>query len=96
MKIGLAFANSGPFSTPESFSRLAQTAERCGLESIWTVEHVVIPEGYKSAYPYSASGKIPGSEDVPIPDPLLPLAYAAAITTNTFPTNSHRQNPDLR
>jgi len=81
MKIGLMFANSGPFSSPERFGHLAQTAERCGIESIWTVEHVVIPEGYKSAYPYSPSGKIPGSEEVPIPDPLLPLAYAAALTT---------------
>ncbi len=81
MKIGIMFANSGPFSSPERFGHLAQTAERCGIESIWTVEHVVIPEGYKSAYPYSSSGKIPGSEDVPIPDPLLPLAYAAALTT---------------
>ncbi|HMD05061.1 MAG TPA: LLM class F420-dependent oxidoreductase, partial [Candidatus Binatus sp.] len=28
------------------------------------------------------SGKIPGGEDVSIPDPLLPLAFAAAVTKN--------------
>jgi len=61
-------------------AHLAQAAERFGFESIWTVEHVVIPQDYQSPYPYSPSGKIPGSEEVPIPDPLLPLAYAAAIT----------------
>ena len=82
MKLGLMFANSGPFANPQLFAHLAQSAERFGFESIWTVEHVVIPQDYKSPYPYSASGKIPGSEDVPIPDPLLPLAYAAAITRN--------------
>ncbi len=82
MKLGLMFANSGPFSNPQLFAHLAQSAERFGFESIWTVEHVVIPQDYKSPYPYSPSGKIPGSEDVPIPDPLLPLAYAAAITKN--------------
>jgi probable F420-dependent oxidoreductase len=76
------FANSGPFSNPQLFAHLAQSAERFGFESIWTVEHVVIPQDYKSPYPYSPSGKIPGSEEVPIPDPLLPLAYAAAITKN--------------
>lgn len=81
MKIGLMFVNSGPFSDPHLFGHMAQTAERCGLESIWTVEHVVIPLDYKSPYPYSSSGKIPGGEEVLIPDPLLPLAYAAALTT---------------
>ena len=82
VKLGLMFVNSGPFADPQLFAHLAQTAERCGFESIWTVEHVVIPHDYKSPYPYSPSGKIPGPEDVAISDPLLPLAYAAAITKN--------------
>jgi probable F420-dependent oxidoreductase len=81
MKIGLMFANSGPFADPSLFAHLATTAERCGFESIFTVEHVVVPAGYKSQYPYSRSGKMPGGEEVPIPDPLIPLAYAAAITS---------------
>lgn len=80
MKLGLMFANSGPFSNPEMLAHLATTAERRGFESIWTVEHVVIPQDYKSPYPYSSTGKIPGGEDVDIPDPLLPLAFAAAVT----------------
>ena len=74
------FVNSGPFSNPALLAHLAVTAERCGVESMWTVEHVVIPQDYKSPYPYSSSGKIPGGEDVSIPDPLLPLAFAAAVT----------------
>lgn len=81
MKIGLMFVNSGPFSAPDLFAHLVTTAEKCGFESLWSVEHVVIPAGYKSPYPYFPSGKIPGGEDVPIPDPLLPLSFAAAITT---------------
>ncbi len=80
MKLGLMFVNSGPFSNPALLAHLATTAERCGVESMWTVEHVVIPQDYKSPYPYSSSGKIPGGEDVAIPDPLLPLAFAAAVT----------------
>ncbi len=80
MKLGLMFVNSGPFTNPALLGHLATTAERCGIESMWTVEHVVIPQDYKSPYPYSASGKIPGGEDVSIPDPLLPLAFAAAVT----------------
>ena len=60
MKLGLMFVNSGPFSNPALLTHLATTAERCGIESMWTVEHVVIPQDYKSPYPYSSTGKIPG------------------------------------
>ena len=71
MKFGLMYANAGPFAYPEMLTHLAQTAERCGVESLWTVEHVVIPVGYKSTYPYDPSGKIPAPEQMPIPDPLV-------------------------
>jgi probable F420-dependent oxidoreductase len=80
MKFGLMYANAGPFGYPEPLTHLARTAEEVGIESIWTVEHVVIPVGYKSTYPYDPSGRIPFPESVPIPDPLLPLAFAAAVT----------------
>src|ERR1700719_2078955 len=80
MKLVMMFVNSGPFSNPAHVTHLARTAERCGVESLWTVENVVIPLYFKSPYPYSSSGKIPGGEDVSIPDPLLPLAFAAAVT----------------
>ncbi|MGH7815741.1 MAG: LLM class F420-dependent oxidoreductase [Candidatus Binataceae bacterium] len=80
MKLGLMFVNAGPFANPTLLAHLATTAERCGFESLWTVEHVVVPQGYKSAYPYSSTGKMPGGEDTPIPDPLIALAYIAAIT----------------
>jgi probable F420-dependent oxidoreductase len=80
MKFGLMYANGGPFAYPQMLTHLAQTAERVGVESLWTVEHVVIPVGYKSTYPYDPSGKIPMPAQMPIPDPLSWLAYAAAIT----------------
>jgi probable F420-dependent oxidoreductase len=82
MKFGMFFANSGPFSNPETFEVLVRTADEVGVESIWTVEHVVVPVGYQSQYPYSKDGRMPGPEDSTIPDPILPLAYAAAITQN--------------
>jgi probable F420-dependent oxidoreductase len=81
IKLGLMFVNSGPFAQPDLLAHLAKTAEERGFESLWTVEHVVIPHDYKTPYPYARSGKIPGGEDVAIPDPLLPLAYAAAVTS---------------
>ena len=80
MKFGLMFANVGPFGQPDGLENLARTAEEVGIESIWTVEHVVVPTGYRSKYPYNSSGRMPGPENSPIPDPLLSLAYAAACT----------------
>jgi len=80
MKIGILFANSGPLSRPELFGQLAREAEEFGFESIWTVEHVVVPQPHMP-YPGSKDGQMPGGDEVAIPDPLIPLAYAAAITT---------------
>lgn len=80
MKFGLMFANAGPFGLPDRAVHLAQAAEACGYESLWTVEHVVVPKGYQSPYPYAQNGKMPGPEESPIPDPLVWLSYAAAVT----------------
>jgi probable F420-dependent oxidoreductase len=59
----------------------ARAAEEAGFESVWTVEHVVYPDDYASAYPYSADGRMPAVPATPIPDPLVWLAYVAAVTT---------------
>jgi probable F420-dependent oxidoreductase len=80
MKLGILFANVGPFGQPEGLVNLAQTAEGAGFESLWTVEHVVVPKGYESPYPYSQDGKMPGPEESPIPDPFVWLSYVAAVT----------------
>jgi probable F420-dependent oxidoreductase len=44
------------------------------------VEHVVVPAGYESKYPYNRSGKMAGGDDAPIPDPLIWLSFVAAHT----------------
>ena len=81
MKFGISFANVGPFVEGEGAARLAGAAEAAGFDSLWTVEHVLYPEGYESAYPYAPDGRMPGSGSNPIPDPLVWLAYAAAVTS---------------
>jgi probable F420-dependent oxidoreductase len=81
MKFGIRYCNTGPFFAPERAVHLAQKAEEIGAESLWTVEHVVVPKAYESRYPYSADGKMGAFEDAPIPDPLIWLTHAAAVTT---------------
>ena len=82
MKFGVAFANIGPFVDPVEAIGLAQAAEAAGFESIWTVDHVVVPAGYQSKYPYDPSGKLPSGESTVFPDPLIWLAYVAARTSS--------------
>ena len=81
MKFGVVFANTGPFADGAAAAAMAVAAEEAGFESLWTVEHVVVPSGYESAYPYDPSGKMPGGEDVDIPDPLIWLAWVASATS---------------
>ena len=81
MKFGIIFANTGPFVEPGPAAEMARAAEQAGFESLWTVEHAVVPAGYASTYPYDPSGRMPGSDDSPVPDPLIWLAYLAAATT---------------
>ena len=81
MQFGMLFANIGPFGRPEFAAELGQICEDTGIESIWTVEHVIVPDGYASEYPYSKDGKMPGGNTAPIPDPLVWLTWVGAHTT---------------
>lgn len=80
MKFGLSFANIVTFTTREGLTELAQGAEAAGFESLWTVEHVIYPDGYESTYPYDKSGKMAMTADTPMPDPLIWLSWVAACT----------------
>ena len=81
MRFGVIFANVGPFATPEGAKAIATAAEATGFDSLWTVEHVLVPADYESTYPYDPSGRMPGGERTDIPDPLVWLTYVAAHTT---------------
>ncbi len=81
MKFGIGFANTVTFVSGPGAAELGKAAEDAGFESLWTVEHILYPEGYESTYPYAPDGKMPGSGDSPIPDPLIWLAYVAASTS---------------
>ncbi len=81
LKFGLRYASLGRFGQGPAAVELAQAAEEAGFESIWTVEHVVVPKAYTSRYPYSEDGRMGAVEDFPIADPLIWMAYVASATT---------------
>jgi probable F420-dependent oxidoreductase len=80
VQFGLMAANVF-FPDPDAARAVACAAEQAGFDSVWTVEHVLIPAGYRSIYPYAPDGKMPGGEVIAMPDPLIWLAYVATATT---------------
>jgi probable F420-dependent oxidoreductase len=60
---------------------VARRAEELGFESLWIPEHILMPVKYASRYPYGASGRMPAPPETPLHDPMLALAYVAALTT---------------
>lgn len=70
----------GIAADPVWMGAFAAHADEAGFESLLTVEHVVVPEGYASTYPYNDTGRMPLPDDCDIPDPLDLLAWIAART----------------
>lgn len=63
----------------EAIAADVRKAEESGFESVWIAEHLIMPVRQNSVYPYSADGRFPVSADAPFHDPLIALAYAAAV-----------------
>jgi probable F420-dependent oxidoreductase len=80
MKFGIAPVNKG-VASPDELIATARLAERAGVESVWTFEHVVVPLDYASRYPYNASGRMASEPETNYVDPLLALSAIAAETT---------------
>ncbi len=80
MKFALMFANP-TFPDAKGAGRLGRLAEAAGFDSLITVEHVIWPSSYTSRYPYAPSGKVPGNPSTPLPDPLIWMAWVAALTS---------------
>ena len=82
MKFGLLPPyRTGVTADPQWITTFARTAEACGFESMYVAEHVVVPAGYTSRYPYSDTGRMTLPDNADIPDPLDLLAFVAGATS---------------
>jgi probable F420-dependent oxidoreductase len=73
MKFGLFSINNGPCASPTTAATVARAAEQAGFDSVWTGEHVILPDPQVPPSPVPA--------DLPMLDPGIALAYVAAQTT---------------
>lgn len=82
MKFGLRYCNTNQYVDPAPAVELAQAAEEAGFESIWTIDHVVVPQEYAPNYPYSSDGRMSsGVPENPRPDAIVWMSFLAAATT---------------
>ncbi|MFJ9417246.1 LLM class F420-dependent oxidoreductase [Streptomyces sp. NPDC101227] len=84
VRLGMMAPFADGLITSGGFLRdLAGTLEECGVESLWTVEHVVVAETYEPLYPYASSGQMPGAAGtMPMPDPLETIAFLAGASNS--------------
>jgi probable F420-dependent oxidoreductase len=78
MKVGVLLPNAGPKASAEHVAEVARSAEALGFDSLWTSDHVLIPDHVESYYPYRANGRWDYPSDSKWMDPLLSLAWVAA------------------
>ena len=45
MQFGIMFANVGVFASSRGARAIGRAAEATGFDSVWTVEHVLVPAG---------------------------------------------------
>ncbi len=72
MKIGLFAINFGTCGNPQSAIKVAQAAETAGFESVWTGEHIVLPDPAIPAFPLAT--------ETPMLDTTVALTWVAAHT----------------
>jgi probable F420-dependent oxidoreductase len=72
VKIGLFGINMGACANPQSAIRVAKAAEQAGFESLWTGEHVVLPDPRKPPSPLPP--------EYPMLDPLIALGFISGNT----------------
>lgn len=72
MKYALFGINTGPCAKPATAAAVARAAENAGFESVWTGEHIVLPE------PQAPPSPVPAN--TPFIDSAISLAFVAAHT----------------
>jgi probable F420-dependent oxidoreductase len=70
MKIGFGAPVSGSWATPANLAHVARRAEELGYHSLWTYQRLLTPVDGSMGEVYRS-----------VQDPLLPLAYAAGVTS---------------
>jgi alkanesulfonate monooxygenase SsuD/methylene tetrahydromethanopterin reductase-like flavin-dependent oxidoreductase (luciferase family) len=80
IEFGVSLPNIG-MRDPQAIRLVAEQAEAAGLDSVWAADHVVLPTGVSSLYPYHVDGDFLIPPEMPFMDQFTCLAYVAGITS---------------
>ena len=80
MQYGVILPNVGPLAQIDSLAIVARRAEELGYDGVFLSDHIVIPDGLRSAYPYRSDGRFPLAPEDRILEPIVTLSYLAAAT----------------
>src|SRR5262245_63201282 len=80
MDFGVATSTRGECSSREGYSAVAEAAERLGFAFIGVNDHVIVPRGIASKYPYSEDHKWAAARAGECLDQLATLAFIAGRT----------------
>lgn len=72
MQTGLFGINMGTAASPEGMARIATEAEAAGYDSVWTGEHIVLPD--------PQAPPSPAAPETPFIDSAAALSYLAGVT----------------
>ena len=84
MLIGVTVPNAGPLARTDALVKLAVDAEEAGFDSVWVVDHLIIPAESAQTYPYARQAGMPLSPDWAFLEPLIALAAIASRTNRVL------------
>jgi probable F420-dependent oxidoreductase len=81
MKIGLMVPQFARTASASALRDVAQAAEELGYATLWTGDHVILPEVQNSFYPFSDDGIYPVPKEGQFFDPFATLSFLAGVTS---------------
>jgi probable F420-dependent oxidoreductase len=80
MEFGAHIFGVGALADPVALGEVARLAEATGYHSVFLADHVLVPRGLASKYPYTQDGSFPFDPEKDWLDPLVALGYLAGQT----------------
>ncbi len=80
MKYGMVVPNRGALATPDNLVTIAKRGEELGYHMLLTGDHILVPNGISSPYPYSPGGEFPGQAYGEAMEQLTLLTFIAGHT----------------
>ena len=82
MKFGFQVMLRGVASSGDGLASIARSGEKFGFDIIAPNDHLIVPKGIDSTYPYTDDGIWPGASVVECHDQLTSMAFIAGHTDN--------------